>query len=70
MKPVSDTSLPSPMWRRHLKTLPRTPFQFDNRYIAPLFITCILLVGHLHFRHSSKATTRPRWRSLPASSPS
>ena len=25
----------------------RTPF--DNRYVAPLFITCILLVGHLSY---------------------
>ena len=24
-------------------------FSLDNRYIAPLFITCILLVGHLSF---------------------
>src|ERR671919_1620406 len=23
--------------------------QFDNRYVAPLFITCILLVGHLFY---------------------
>jgi Na+-transporting NADH:ubiquinone oxidoreductase subunit NqrB len=29
---------------------PRTPFfSLDNRYIAPMFITCILLVGHLSF---------------------
>jgi Na+-translocating ferredoxin:NAD+ oxidoreductase RnfD subunit len=26
-----------------------TRFRFDNRYIAPLFITCILLVGHLSY---------------------
>jgi enediyne biosynthesis protein E5 len=24
-------------------------FRFDNRYVAPLFITCILLVGHLSY---------------------
>jgi Na+-translocating ferredoxin:NAD+ oxidoreductase RnfD subunit len=24
-------------------------FRFDNRYVPPLFITCILLVGHLSF---------------------
>src|SRR3989440_8308568 len=24
-------------------------FLFDNRYVAPLFITCILLVGHLSY---------------------
>src|SRR6266511_1196006 len=23
--------------------------RFDNRYVAPLFITCILLVGHLSY---------------------
>src|ERR1700689_4848622 len=28
----------------------RTPlFSLDNRYIAPAFITCILLAGHLSF---------------------
>ncbi|HEY8225847.1 MAG TPA: hypothetical protein VIG25_11245 [Pyrinomonadaceae bacterium] len=27
----------------------RKKFRFDNRYIAPLFITCILLVGHLSY---------------------
>ena len=24
-------------------------FRFDNRYVAPLFITCILLAGHLSY---------------------
>jgi len=24
-------------------------FRFDNRYVAPLFITCILLIGHLSY---------------------
>ena len=24
-------------------------FRFDNRYVAPLFITCILLIGHISF---------------------
>ena len=24
-------------------------FSLDNRYIAPIFITCILLAGHLSF---------------------
>jgi enediyne biosynthesis protein E5 len=29
---------------------PRKPFfSLDNRYIAPMFITCILLVGHLSY---------------------
>ncbi len=27
----------------------RKRFHFDNRYVAPLFITCILLVGHLSY---------------------
>src|SRR3989454_10055780 len=27
----------------------RRKFRFDNRYLAPLFITCILLVGHLSY---------------------
>lgn len=27
----------------------RRKFRFDNRYIAPLFITCILLAGHLSY---------------------
>jgi len=32
------------------KTPPRKPFfSLDNRYIAPAFITCILLAGHLSF---------------------
>jgi Na+-translocating ferredoxin:NAD+ oxidoreductase RnfD subunit len=31
-------------------TAPRKPFfSLDNRYIAPAFITCILLAGHLSF---------------------
>src|SRR5467141_2876890 len=27
----------------------RKKTRFDNRYVAPLFITCILLVGHLSY---------------------
>ena len=27
----------------------RRRFRFDNRYVAPLFITCILLAGHLSY---------------------
>lgn len=27
----------------------RRKFRFDNRYVAPLFITCILLIGHLSY---------------------
>lgn len=27
----------------------RGRFRFDNRYVAPLFITCILLIGHLSY---------------------
>jgi Na+-translocating ferredoxin:NAD+ oxidoreductase RnfD subunit len=33
---------PAPVWRKPL-------FRFDNRYIAPAFITCILLAGQLSF---------------------
>ena len=32
-----------------IETHERKKFRFDNRYIAPLFITCILLVGHLSY---------------------
>ena len=32
-----------------LEMVPRRKFRFDNRYVAPLFITCILLVGHLSY---------------------
>ncbi|HSE32126.1 MAG TPA: hypothetical protein VLA93_11190 [Pyrinomonadaceae bacterium] len=32
-----------------VETRERKKFRFDNRYIAPLFITCILLVGHLSY---------------------
>jgi Na+-translocating ferredoxin:NAD+ oxidoreductase RnfD subunit len=30
-----------------LEVAPPRKIRFDNRYVAPLFITCILLVGHL-----------------------
>lgn len=32
-----------------LETTKRKGFHFDNRYVAPLFITFILLVGHLSY---------------------
>ena len=32
-----------------VETHERKKFRFDNRYVAPLFITCILLVGHLSY---------------------
>jgi Na+-translocating ferredoxin:NAD+ oxidoreductase RnfD subunit len=32
-----------------LEVKKRKKFRFDNRYVAPLFITCILLVGHLSY---------------------
>jgi Na+-translocating ferredoxin:NAD+ oxidoreductase RnfD subunit len=32
-----------------LEVKERKRFRFDNRYVAPLFITCILLVGHLSY---------------------
>ena len=31
------------------KSPAKRKFRFDNRYVAPLFITCILLVGHLSY---------------------
>jgi Na+-translocating ferredoxin:NAD+ oxidoreductase RnfD subunit len=39
---VSAPVMPSPAQRKPF-------FSLDNRYIAPMFITCILLVGHLSF---------------------
>src|SRR5580658_9483475 len=44
MSPTSETIAPAnaPIYRKPLIGL-------DNRYIAPAFITCILLVGHLTF---------------------
>src|SRR5271170_776849 len=44
MSPTSETIAPlnAPIRRKPLISL-------DNRYIAPAFITCILLVGHLSF---------------------
>jgi len=32
-----------------IKVSERKKFRFDNRYVPPLFITCILLVGHLSY---------------------
>jgi len=32
-----------------LEVQARRKIRFDNRYVAPLFITCILLVGHLSY---------------------
>ncbi len=34
---------------RQAITEPKRRIRFDSRYIAPLFITCILLVGHLSY---------------------
>ena len=43
-QPITTPVLPSPA------LAPRKPFfHLDNRYIAPAFITCILLAGHLTF---------------------
>jgi Na+-translocating ferredoxin:NAD+ oxidoreductase RnfD subunit len=44
MSPTAEiiTPVPAPARRKPL-------FSLDNRYIAPAFITCILLVGHLSF---------------------
>ena len=41
--PAKKGSHLSSKWARRRK------FRFDSRYIAPLFITCILLVGHLSY---------------------
>jgi enediyne biosynthesis protein E5 len=38
-----------PIILRPLEVGERKKFRFDNRYIAPLFITCILLVGHFSY---------------------
>src|SRR5882672_1195823 len=41
LNPVSAPATPPSPWKRW--------FSLENRYIAPLFITCILLAGHLSF---------------------
>ncbi|HET6892746.1 MAG TPA: hypothetical protein VFH31_16700 [Pyrinomonadaceae bacterium] len=38
-----------PIVMRPLEVGERKKFRFDNRYIAPAFITCILLVGHFAY---------------------
>ena len=38
-----------PIVMRPLEVGERKKFRFDNRYIAPAFITCILLVGHFSY---------------------
>ena len=44
------SQLTTPMVTPPGATTPRKPFvNLDNRYIAPAFITCILLAGHLSF---------------------
>src|SRR6476619_4874295 len=40
---MSEVALHPPVQTRERK------FRFDNRYVAPLFITCDLLVGHLSY---------------------
>ena len=32
-----------------LQVAERKRFKLDNRYVAPLFITCILLAGHVSY---------------------
>src|SRR5437868_3820624 len=39
----------SPTFSPAVQTTSPGRFRFDNRYVAPLFITCILLVGHLSY---------------------
>jgi len=41
---TGERTVPAP-----LELHERKKFRFDNRYIAPLFITCILVVGHLSY---------------------
>ena len=38
-----------PVIMRPLEVGERKKFRFDNRYVAPLFITCILVVGHFSY---------------------
>lgn len=42
-------STTQPVGNPTLEVAGRRKIRFDNRYIAPLFITCILLVGHLSY---------------------
>lgn len=52
MSPTSSNTTTSEVMARpkQVPVQPRKPFfSLDNRYIAPAFITCILLVGHLSF---------------------
>ena len=58
----------APVDRRHQPRLPgwKQLLSLDNRYIAPAFITCILLAGHSPSAFS-RATRRRCWRSSPAS---
>src|SRR6266446_3031855 len=45
-----STSEPAVVAARPARDVPAPrKFRFDNRYVAPLFITCILLVGHLSY---------------------
>ncbi|MGH9883709.1 MAG: hypothetical protein ACRD6N_19975, partial [Pyrinomonadaceae bacterium] len=42
-------STSEPAISRPLEVTERKKIRFDGRYVAPLFITCILLVGHLAY---------------------
>lgn len=42
-------STSEPVIMRPLEVGERKKFRFDNRYVAPLFITCILVVGHFSY---------------------
>jgi Na+-translocating ferredoxin:NAD+ oxidoreductase RnfD subunit len=42
-------STPETISATPVATTPRPKFRLDNRYVAPLFITFILLVGHLSY---------------------
>jgi enediyne biosynthesis protein E5 len=38
-----------PMLVQPIEVADRKKIRFDNRYVAPLFITCILLIGHFSY---------------------
>jgi len=46
---MSQHSAPALPPQAPAQSKPKPWFSLDNRYIAPAFITCILLVGHLSF---------------------
>jgi Na+-translocating ferredoxin:NAD+ oxidoreductase RnfD subunit len=49
LPPQSSSPAPPPAGRPQFPAGRKPLFRFDNRYIAPAFITCILLAGQLSF---------------------